>query len=93
MTDTTIRLDHYRPNNPGNGALPIVREYFDRMPRLPKGLHRGDQFLAWLWTKGFMVAPLTKQNELQAAWDAGAAERQANHEAAILELGRKPRLR
>lgn len=93
MENTTTRLEHYRPSNPGNGALPVTRKYFDLMPALPDSLHRGDQFLAWLWIQGFKVVPLSYGNKLQEAWDASEPERKQRHEAAILELGRDPRRR
>ena len=62
MSGTLVHLDHYRPGNPGNGALPVVREYFDRMPTLPPDLHRGDQFLAWLWIRGLKVEQVFEQH-------------------------------
>lgn len=61
---SVIKLDHYREPNLGNGAVPVVREYFDKrpgMPPLPENakLNRGDHFLAWLWVQGFKVVPVT----------------------------------
>ena len=58
-----IKLDYYRQSNQGNGALSVVRKYFDRMPECADNLHRGDHFLAWLWVQGFMVGPTLVSKE------------------------------
>lgn len=47
---------------PGNGALEVVRDYFDRVqPARCEGIDElpaADNFLAWLWEQGFMVIPI-----------------------------------
>lgn len=60
-----IQIEHYRPRNPGNGALPIVRQYFDclPLPQLNTQLPAGDRFLTWLWDNGFVVTPLEQRQK------------------------------
>lgn len=52
-------------SNPDDGedVLSTVRRYFDSGPapneRVDTQLCKGDQFLAWLWLRGFKIVPLT----------------------------------
>lgn len=81
------------PRNPGNGAREAIARYF----KVRKAnLGAVDHFLASMWVRGFAVVPLDKMarpNPLQVAWDADFPARVARHKAAILQLGRNPKLR
>lgn len=44
----------------GNGALDVVRAFFDRGERPNAGLNEGDHFLACMWAAGFKVVPLAE---------------------------------
>lgn len=71
MTATLIQFPTQEPANEGNGALEIVRYFFDNvypaciMSRLHStaeqnaaALHDGDHFLAFMGAAGFKVVPL-----------------------------------
>jgi hypothetical protein len=71
MTATLIQFPEQEPPNPGNGALEIVRDFFDNvypacvMSRLHStaeqnsaAMHDGDHFLAYMGAAGFKVVPL-----------------------------------
>jgi hypothetical protein len=65
----TATLITFPTRNTGNGALELVRDYFDRVhPARGHGatdcgemtdgtghLPAGDHFLAWMWERGFKV--------------------------------------
>lgn len=71
MTAILIQFPPLEPPSEGNGALEIVRDFFDNvypacvMSRLrstpeqnAEAMHDGDHFLACMWVSGFKLVPL-----------------------------------
>lgn len=76
MTAVLIQFPTQELPNPGNGAVEIVRDFFDNVypacitSRLHStaeqnaaAMHDGDHFLAYMWAAGFKLIPLEASDD------------------------------